>query len=145
MIALLGGLSVVVFAFFRGVLEADLTEFAQDARGGLATLVPVAIFLPYHWLVYREDRRLVGDVEEERRERKSVTVFASEDGWEFVEQLEQVLGYAVTPLEWADKDAGAPEMSADDFDDLVRRIGNAAGSKVLLVPDNGSLRLLSYE
>ena len=62
-----------------------------------------------------------------------------------VEQLELALGYAVTPLEWADDEARAPEMSADEIDDLVRRIGNVAGSKVLVVPDDGTLRLLSYE
>ncbi len=147
MIALLSSVSFVVFVFFRWVLEADLTDFVQDARVGLAIMVPVAIFLPYHWLVYREDRRVIGEVapEDLPRERKSVTVFVSRDAWGFVEQLEKALGYAVTPLEWTDPDARAPEISNGELAELVRRIGDAAGHNVLLVPDGGAVRVLSYE
>ena len=144
MIALIGGLSVVVYALIKGVLAVDLTDFFDDARAGLAVLAPVGVFLPYHWLVYREDRRLAGPDERERT-KKSVTVLAGPDGWEFVSELERALGYAVTPLEWADGDARTPRLSADEIEELARRIGDLIGSRVLVVPDNGSVRLLSYE
>ena len=60
MIALIAGLSVVVYALIKGVLAVDLTDFFDDGRAGLAVLAPVAVLLPYHWLVYKEDRRLAG-------------------------------------------------------------------------------------
>ena len=144
MIALIGGLSVVVYALIKGVLAVDLTDFFDDARAGVVVLAPVGVFLPYHWLVYREDRRLAGP-DEPARTKKSVTVLAGPDGWEFVSELERALGYAVTPLEWADGDARTPRLSADETAELARRIGDLIGSRVLVVPDNGSVRLLSYE
>ncbi len=144
MIALIGGLSVVVFALIKGVLAVDLTDFFDDARPGVVVLAPVGVFLPYHWLVYREDRRLAGPDEPARR-KKSVTVLAGPDGWEFVSELEGALGYAVTPLEWVDGDARAPRLSADETAEVARRIGDLIGGRVLVVPDNGSVRLLSYE
>ena len=144
MIALIGGLSVVVYALIKGILAVDLTDFFDDARAGLAVLAPVGVFLPYHWLVYREDRRLAGP-DDERMPKKAVTVLAGPDGWEFVAELERALGYAVTPLEWADGDARTPRLSADDVDELARRVGNLLGGKVLIVPDNGAVRIFSYE
>ena len=144
MIALIGGLSVVVYALIKGVLAVDLTDFFDDARPGVVVLAPVGVFLPYHWLVYREDRRLAGP-DERAQKRKSVTVLAGPDGWELVSELEGALGYAVTPLEWADGDARTPRLSAEEIEDLARRIGDLIGSRVLVVPDNGSYRLLSYE
>ena len=144
MIALIGGLSVVVYALIKGVLAVDLTDFFDDARAGVVVLAPVGVFLPYHWLVYREDRRLAGP-DEPARTKKSVTVLAGPDGWEFVSELEGALGYAVTPLEWVDGDARTPRLSDDEIEELARRIGDLIGSRVLVVPDNGSVRLLSYE
>ena len=146
MIALIAGLSVVVYALIKGILAIDLTDFFDDARPGLAVLAPVGVLLPYHWLVYKEDRRVAGHLDDERtRKKRSVTVLAGPDGWEFVAELERALGYAVTPLEWADGDARTPRLSADEIEELARRIGNLLGGKVLVVPDNGSVRIFSYE
>ena len=146
MIALIGGLSVVVYALIKGILAVDLTDFFDDGRAGLAVLAPVGVLLPYHWLVYKEDRRIAGPVDDERtRKKKSVTVLAGPDGWEFVSELERALGYAVTPLEWADGDARTPPLSSDEIEDLARRVGSLPGGRVLVVPDNGSVRIFSYE
>ena len=145
MIALIGGLSVVVYALIKGVLAVDLTDFFDDARPGVFVLAPVAVFLPYHWLVFREDRRLAGPDDGRKRKKKSVTVLAGPDGWELVSELERALGYAVTPLEWADGDARTPRLSPDDVEELARRVGSLMGSRVLIVPDNGAVRLFSYE
>ena len=145
MIALIGGLSVVVYALIKGVLAVDLTGFFDDARAGLVVLAPVGVFLPYHWLVYREDRRLAGPDDERARKKKSVTILAGPDGWEFVSELERALGYAVTPLEWVDGDARTPRLSDDEIEELARRIGDLIGSRVLIVPDDGAVRVFSYE
>ena len=146
MLALIGGLSVVVYALIKGILAVDLTDFFDDGRAGLAVLAPVGVLLPYHWLVYKEDRRIAGPGDDERtRKKKSVTVLAGPDGWEFVSELERALGYAVTPLEWADGDARTPRLSSDEIEELAGRIGNLLGSKILIVPDNGAVRLFSYE
>ena len=145
--ALLGSLSFLLFVFFREVLDGDVADVIGDARGAIAVIVPALVFLPYHWMVYREDRRLapsraMGQLE--ARRRKSVTVLINEEGAAFLEGLEAALGYRVSPLHRADPDAGHQGLSLEEFQALAQRIGDAEGANVLLVPEDGGVRVLSY-
>lgn len=54
--------------------------------------------------------------------------------------LEAALGYRVATLRWADADADTPTLS-----DAARRVAEAAGRRVLLLPDGDGLRALSYD
>ena len=147
MLALVVSLSFVLFVFLRELLEGDLSEFVRDARVGISIMAPVAIFLPYYWMVYRADRQAAREAEPEEkpRVRKAVTVLASEDGMPLVSRLEALLGYEVSPLRWADPESSAPEISERALQDLARRIGEASGPNVLLVPEGATVRVLSYD
>ncbi len=147
MLALLGSLSFLLFVSFRERLDGDIADVIGDARGAIAVIVPALVFLPYHWMVNREDRRLApgGAMRQlEARRRKSVTVLVGEEGAAFLEELEAALGYRVSPLHWADPEAGQPEISLEDLQALAQRISDAEGANVLLVPEAGGLRVLSY-
>ena len=147
MLALLGSLSFLVFVFFREILDGSLSDIVGDARGAIVVLVPVLVFVPYHWMLYREDRSLSPDstaLQLEARRRKAVTVLVGQGGAAFLGELEAALGYRVSPLRWVDPDAEQPELSGDALRDLARRIGDAEGASVLLVPDAGDVRVLSY-
>ena len=48
-------------------------------------------------------------------------------------------------LAWADPDAQMPAQSEADIRELAERVKEADGSRVLLVPDDGAFRVLSYE
>jgi hypothetical protein len=62
-----------------------------------------------------------------------------------VRDLESTLGYGVELLAWADPDASAPAQSKADLSELAERVSEAEGSRVLLVPEDGAFRVLSYE
>ena len=77
--------------------------------------------------------------------RKEVSVLAADDGERFVSDLESALGYGVDVFAWADPDAQMPAQSEADLRELAERVREAEGSRVLLVPDDGAFRVLSYE
>ena len=146
MLALLGSISFLVFVFLRELLDGRLSEVLREAKVSISIIVPVAIFLPYYWMVYKEDRRAApaAEVDEQPRKRKAVTALVNEEGMGLLRALEAVLGYSIDRLEWADPDAGLPELSEAGLRELAQRISGASGPNVLLVPEAGRLRVLSY-
>jgi hypothetical protein len=145
MLALLGSVSTLAFLLFSAILEGDMSELLRDTQAAIAVLVPVAIFLPYYWLVYREDRKLAPDDEAAERPRKVVSVLVLEGNMDFVARLEQVLGYRVTPLLWSDEEAIPMTLDGQGYERLAERIGSAAGREVILVPEAEGIRVLSHE
>ena len=147
MLALLGSVSFLIFVFFRELLDGHLSQVLPDTRLSIGIITAAAIFVPYYWMTYRTDRRVAaetGEPEVDRRPHKAVTLLVNEGGTAFLRELEDILGYRVSPLQWADPDASLPELSDAELQDLARRIGDSAGPNVLLVPDGASIRVLSY-
>ncbi len=145
MLALLGSVSTLVFVLFSAILEGNLSEFLGNAQGAIAVLMPVVIFLPYYWLVYREDRRLAPDDEGEKRPHKDVSVLVMESSMGFVTRLEEVLGYRITPLLWADEDAIPMSLEDAGYEMLADRIGATDGREVFLIPEAEGIRVLSHD
>jgi hypothetical protein len=148
-VALLIAASALLFFVFRDALAESLSrETLRDARPSIDTIVAVAIFLPYYWLVYRKDQRAeleAAQAEGDRRPRKAVSILVNEGGSAFVRDLEAALGYGVDVLRWVDPDARLPLLNATERDELAQRIHDAAGRNVLLVPTGTAVRVLSYE
>ena len=151
MLALLGSFSALLFVFLRDLLDEGVaTQTFRDAKPALDILVAVAVFLPYHWLVYRQDRR--EELEDEqatepqpfRPPRKDVTVLAADDAAPLVGMLETALGYSVSVRSWADSDAHTPQLTPLECDELAARIAAAAGRSVLVIPEGEGVRALSY-
>ena len=144
MLALLGSVSFFFFVLFRELLDGDLSAVFVEARTGVAVTVAATIFVPYHWMAYRADRLALRGVEEEGpSQRKVVTVLASQVAMAGVRDLEAALGYRVELL-WADIDTAPPEISGDEIGEIVRRIGDAAGPNVILVPQPSTYSVFSY-
>ena len=147
-LAVLGSLSALIFLFLRDVLGDGLSsETLRDARPAFDVILPAAIFLPYFWFVYRRDRQAEAEVTtaEEPRIIKTVTVLVSEEGAPFLRDLEAALGYEVRTLAWADPGAESlPHLPQEQYEELARRISDAPGESVLLIPDKAELRVLSY-
>jgi len=147
MIALVVSLSFFLFVLLRELLDGDLSQVLPDTRGSIGVIVAAAIFVPYHWMVYRTDRRAIAEMEstgDEPQARKVVTALVDRTGSAFLAGLEAALGYKISVLDWADTGAGLPQMSEADLDELVRIISDATGPNVLLVPDGDTFKVFSY-
>ena len=147
-LAVLGSVSFLIFVFLRGLLEGDLSLGAvREAKTSFAVIGAAVVFLPYYWLVYRQDRQAQPEdapPERELRRIKEVSVLVYEGGDAFVRDLEAELGYLVSALRLADPGGAMPVLDEAQYQELAGRIIDAAGQSVLVVPDGATVRVLSY-
>ena len=150
MLALLGSVSALLFIFLRDAIDGGGISAAtfRDGAPAIDIIAAVVVFLPYHWLVYEQDRQ--AEPEEELAPtprpvvRKEVAVLAMDAGDPFLARLEAALGYPVVVHRWADPDARTPDLTVEECEQLVETIASAAGDRVLVIPDQGGVRVLSY-
>jgi hypothetical protein len=145
-LAFLGNVSYLLFVFLEAVLEDTLSlTLLADMKWSMGSVVVAALFVPYYWLILREDREVIGEpAARPPISRKSVTVLIPDNGGSFLAHLETVLSRKARVLRRLDPDVGVPELSPDDVQGLERRIAEAAGSRVLLVADATGVRVYSY-
>jgi 4-amino-4-deoxy-L-arabinose transferase-like glycosyltransferase len=61
-LAFLGNLSYLLFAFLDAVLKDDLSlTLLRDAKWGLGAAGAAGLIAPYYWLVLQEDRQAAGE------------------------------------------------------------------------------------
>ena len=146
-LALVGGASFTLFVFLRDLLDVALSlETLRELSVGLAILLTVALFVPYHWNIYREDRRYEPDdaVEPPPTIRKRVTLLTAPGGESVAGGIEAALGYGVTVAAWRDSDAVVAALDEAQLSALPERIAQSPGANVVLVPEAGGLRIISH-
>ena len=147
LLALVGGASSTLFIFLRDLLDVDLSaNTLRDLSTAFSVVLTSLLVIPYHWVIYRQDRELEPDAPDPlaRPMQKSVVLLTAADGSELVDQVETALGYGVTRAHWPDEDAFVPTLDAEQIDRLSDEVSSAPGTSVILVPDEDGLRLISY-
>lgn len=161
-LALLGSVSALLFMFLRDLLDVSLSlGTLDDMVEPVAIIAAAAAFLPYYWAVYRQDQDAapeiapepaLSDVEEPAPDRiggqpprKPATLLATVDADALVAQIQSALGYDIDTLRWADSDAAMPALTDEECAQLAQSIADAPGSYVLLIPDDGTVRVLSHD
>jgi hypothetical protein len=157
-LALLGSVSALLFVFLRGLLDVSLSlATLDDMVEPIAIIVAAAAFLPYYWGVYRQDQDAAPEISvqpdpaaseeegsaESQSSGKAATLLATE-GSALAQQL-SALGCEVSMLRWVDSDAAMPVLSDEECARLAQSIYDAPGSYVLLIPDGGTVRVLSHD
>ena len=153
-LALLGSVSALLFMFLRDLLDVSLSlGTLDDMVEPIAIIAAAAAFLPYYWAVYRDDQDAAPEIEPEpvleaaegQLPRKPVTLLAAADADALAAQIQDALGYDIDTLRWADSDAATPALTDEERAQLVQSIVDATGSYVLLIPDSGTVRVLSHD
>ena len=147
LLALVGGATSTLFIFLRDLLDADLSaNTLLDLSTGLAVFLTALFVIPYHWVIYRQDRELEPDMPEQPlHSSKSVTLLTAEGGSDLLAQVEATLGCPVTPTHWPDPDAFVPMLDDDQLGRLAEEVASAPGSSVILIPDASGLRVVSHD
>ena len=102
--------------------------------------------IPYHWVIYRQDRELEPDMPEQPLQiSKSVTLLTAEDGSDLLAQVEATLGFSVSAAQWPDPDAFVPTLDDAQLGRLAEEVASAPGSSVILIPDASGLRVVSHD
>ncbi|MFQ5879504.1 MAG: DUF5671 domain-containing protein [Dehalococcoidia bacterium] len=147
-LAILGSASHLLFLFLDALLEDELSlALLREAKWSMGVIAAAACFVPYSWLVLREDRLLTAAEEPAAAPRavaKAVTVLVGEDGGPFIEELEKACGRRVRVLHRLDPGSTAPDIGPRELAGLAERIALCAGSRVLVVADAMELKLFSY-
>ena len=147
LLALVGGASSTLFIFLRDLLDVELSaNTLRDLSTALSVVLTTLLVIPYHWVIYRQDRELEPDVPEPVAVpmSKSVMLLTASGGEDFAGQVEGALGYGVTRVNWPDPDAFVPTLSPDQIEQLTDQVSAAPGTSVLLIPDTEGIRVISY-
>ncbi len=172
-LSLLGSVSALLFVLLRDALElAYSASTLADVAGPLGVIAAAAAFLPYYWAAYARDRADAADdavvdapdaTEYDAPDavhdatdvvsdampampRKDVALLAGGgDAEGLARELEAALGYRVAVWRWADADADTPALSDEALASVARRVAEAEGRRVLLLPDGDGLRVASYD
>ena len=147
LLALVGGATSTLFIFLRDLLDADLSaNTLRDLSTGLAVCLTALFVIPYHWVIYRQDRELEPDMPEQPLQiSKSVTLLTAGDGSDLLAQVEATLGFSVSAAQWPDPDAFVPTLDDAQLGRLAEEVASAPGSSVILIPDASGLRVVSHD
>ena len=147
LLALVGGASSTLFIFLRDLLDAELSaNTIRDLSTGLAVVLTALMVLPYHWVIYRQDREFESDEPESAAApvSKPVMLLMAAGGEDLADRVESSLGYRVTRVNWPDPEAFVPILSAEQVEHLPEQVTSAPGTNVLLVPEADGFRVISY-
>ena len=153
-LALLGSVSTLLFFFLQDLLDFSFSlGTLDDMVEPIAIVAAAAAFLPYYWGVYRQDQDAAPEIAPEpvlsdvegQFSRKQVTLLAAIDSGALVMQIQSALGHDIDTLLWADADAITPTFTDEECAQIAQSIADAPGSYVLLVPDAGTVRVLSHD
>ena len=147
LLSLVGGASATIFIFLRDLLAVDLSiDTLRDLTSALAVVLTTAVILPYHWIVYRNDRELEPDSESPPTPvRKHVTLLTPPGGGNLVRAVEEALAQSITLAPWSDPDAYVPSLDSEDLARISQAVASAEGSRVLLIPEPSNLRVISHD
>ncbi len=146
-LSLVGGAGIALFYFLSDLLDLALSaETLYDMREGLSVVFTVAIIIPYHWAIYRQDRQYEPEAAPAASPvRKRVTLLAAPDTGYVVGIVEGALGQPVTMVQWADVDAFTPPLDDEPLRRLAADVSAAAGASVIIVPEESGFRVISYD
>ena len=122
-------------------------ETLRDLTPVVGTTLTAALFLPYHWAIYRADQAFESDntPSEPRPIQKRVTILTTVIGSTLTGTIEEALGYSIHEARWSDPEAFVPTLDEEGVARIADEISQAAGSNVLLIPEATSLKLVSYD
>lgn len=146
-LAFLGGGGGSLFVILRDLLDAALSvETLRDLNPAIGFALTAALFLPYHWAIYRADQAYQPDEPEPRSVRKRVTLLVADGDSTLTEAIEDALGYQVREARWSDTEAFIPTLNDDQAARIADEVSQSGGSNVLLIPDQATgLKVISYD
>ena len=147
-LAFLGGGGGTLFVILRDILDAELSAGTlRDLTPTLGSVLTAALFLPYHWTIYRADQTFLPDdaPPKPRAAQKRVTLLTTAGGSALAQTIEDTLGYSIREARWFDSEAFAPTLDGDEIGRIAGEISQSGGSNVLLIPEADGLKVISYD
>lgn len=146
-LAFLGGGGGTLFVILRDLLDAALSvETPRDLTPAIGFALTSALFLPYHWAIYRADQAYQPNEPEPSAVHKRVTILVADSDSALTQTIEDALGYTIREARWTDPEAFVPTLNEEEAARISDEISQASGSNILLIPEQATgLRVISYD
>ena len=148
------GIGVVLFAvsaltilFFSilHILELKFgVETIKSTRIFISIIVGIAVILPFHYKVYRNEKNSYKKHSSKQSVKKNVTILCQIKDSEFLKQLQSELGYSINAVEWTD--AGVENFSTKylSVQKISEAINNSNGYNVIVVFEENGAKVFSH-
>ena len=152
LMALIGGASAALYTFLSDLLADGALSAAtlRDLALPMSAVLPPAVILPYHWIVYRRERAFEPEPPDaaapddgETFEPKQVTLIAPPEVADaLATALASALGYPVEITRWSDSQTFTPLPDEGVAAAAARAIAESPEMRALVVPERGGLRVI---
>ena len=148
------GIGVVLFAisaltilFFSilHILELKFgVETIKSTRIFISIIVGIAVIIPFHYQVYRNEKNSYKTSSHKPSVKKNVTILCQIKDSEFLQQLQSDLGYSINAVEWADE--GIENLSTKylSVSKITQAINNTKGSQVIVILEENGAKVFSH-
>ena len=146
-LAFLGGGGGTLFVILRDLLDGALSvETLRDLTPAIGFALTAALFLPYHWAIYRADQTHQPNEPEPSSVHKRVTILVADGDSALTQTIENALGYPIRQARWSDPEAFTPTLDEEQAARIADEISLAGGSSILLIPDEvAGMKVISYD
>ena len=146
-LAFLGGGGGTLFVILRDLLDASLSvETLRDLTPAIGFALTSALFLPYHWAIYRADQAHQPDEPEPSTVRKRVTLLVADGDSELTQTIEDALGYSIRQARWSDPEAFTPTLDEEQAARIADEISQSERLQCPAHPDQAAgLKVVSYD
>ena len=129
-LAFLGGGGGTLFVILRDLLDAALSvETLRDLTPAIGFALTSALFLPYHWAIYRADQAYQPDESETSAVSKRVTILVTDGDSALTQTIEDALGYSIRQARWSDPEAFTPTLDEEQAARIADEISQSSSSK----------------
>lgn len=138
----------LLFLILRDLFGTGVSaDTLLDAKYSIAVSLVVSTFLPYHWFIYKKDKRTSDFSKMPQPDSKIKTVYMLSSGKdpETRQYFEQALGFRINVLTWVDPDALSYNLSKIQCQLLADQIAKSPGSNILIIPTEKTARIMSYD
>lgn len=146
-LALILSSGTLLFLILRDLFGPGFSaDTLADAKYPIAISLVVSAILPYHWFIYKRDKRTsdFSKIPQPESEIKTVYMLSSGKEPEARQYFEQALGFRINMLTWVDPDALSYNLSRIQCQRLADQIAKSPGSNVLILPTENAARIMSY-
>jgi len=140
----ISALTILFFSILH-ILELKFgVETIKSTRIFISIIVGIAVILPFHYQVYRNEKKSYKTSSPKPSVKKNVTILCQTKDSEFLQQLQSDLGYSINAVEWTDE--GIENLSTKylSVSKITEAINNTKGSQVIVILEENGAKVFSH-
>ena len=140
-----------LFIILRDIISSDIgINTLESISIPISVLISYLIVAPYHWGLYKKEpsdnkNTTYTPSNIKSIKKKNVTILLPDNNQFFLGQLEDDLGYSIKIFKWMDPKSENVQLNLDTTKSIVESIEKSIGNEIIIIPEDGGVRIYSYE